>query len=106
MKDHKLKIISKIKAIIAEWGGVSTGELSLDCSPCYKSVGSLNSLVERFNAHDVDIITYDEDGNELDEFSLTYEELSNETLEDIYDALQDYDEDMIRTFNRCKDYNF
>jgi hypothetical protein len=100
------EIIPKIKAIIAEWGGVSTGELSLDCSPCYTSVGSLTSLVERFNALNVDIITYDEDGNELDSFSLTYEELSNETLEEIFEALQDYDEDMIRTFNRCKDNNY
>jgi hypothetical protein len=88
------ELIPKIKAITAEWGCVSTGELQLDCSPCYASVGSLTSLVERFNALDVDIITYDKDGNELDEFSLTYEELGNDVLEDIYDALQDYNEDM------------
>lgn len=99
-------IIPKIKAIIEEWGAVSTGELQLDCSPCYVSVGNLTSLVEKFNLHDVDIVTYDEKGNEIDSFSEPYENLSNETLEEIFNAVEEYDIDMQRTMNRCKDNNF
>lgn len=100
------ELIPKIKAIIAEWGSVFTGQLSLDCSPCYTNVGNLSSLVERFNAHDVDIISYDNDGNEIDSFLLTYEELDNSLLEEIFEILQDYDTDMEKTMNRCKDNNY
>ena len=98
---NKTQLIEKIKTIIDRWGIVNSGELQLDCSPCYASVGNSVSIVERFNRTDVDIVT-NLDGQEIDEFSKDYEELEQDLLTEILMILDNYDADMQKTMDRCE----
>jgi len=102
---NKTQLIEKIQTIIENWGSVNSAELNLDCSPCYASVGNSVSLVERFNRNDVDIVT-NFDGQEIDEFSKDYEELEQDLLTEILDILENYDVDMQKIMDSCKDENF
>lgn len=99
---NKTELIDKIKTIIATWGIVNSGELNLDCSPCYATIGNSVSLVEKFNRNDVDIVT-NLDGQEIDEFSKDYEELEQDLLTEILTVLENYDVDMQKTMERCED---
>ena len=98
----KERLISNIRKIIDKCGATNTAELQLDCSPCYASVGNSTSLVEKFNLNDVDIVTYNKDV-EIEEFTLSYDELKTDLLEEILSRLEDYDVDMDKTMKRCKD---
>lgn len=99
----KNKMVARIKAIIAEWGTVTTGELQLDCSPAYSSIGDETvGLVERFNAHDVGVDVYSHDV-ETDSFDVPYEKLSNDLLSEILEILEEYDAGMDKTMKRCQD---
>lgn len=103
METENNNLISKIREIIDKWGATNSAELQLDCSPSYASVGNLASLVEKFNLNSVDVVTYDKGGNEVDEFSLKYEELKTDLLEEILSVLENYAVDMDNTMERCKD---
>lgn len=102
----KQKLINNIKSIIDEWGGVTTSELELDCSPIYNSMGKNNfALVERFNRNDITIIHYVHD-NEVDDFDVDYENLSIELLEEINEILENYKVSMEKTMDKCRDEKF
>ena len=102
----KEKTIAKIKRILEEWGNTTSGELSLDHSPCKSSIGegksSVVELVEYFNRTDVGTIVY-QDEQELDENFYSYEELDDNLLDEILNIMEDYDVDMTKFMKRCAD---
>ncbi len=100
-KSKKAIVIKKIKNIIDEWGSFDVGEVEADCSPCVSSVGKLTVLAERFG-DDVDVVTYDKDGNEVDFNSLEYKELKLDVLEEILELAEHYAVDMSKTMKRCE----
>jgi hypothetical protein len=102
----KQKLINGIKSIIEEWGGATTSELELGCSPIYNQMGKNNfALVERFNRNGVTVIHYVHD-NEVDDFDVDYQELKVDLLEEIYQILEQYNVEQQKTMDRCKDENF
>lgn len=101
----KKKMIKRIKEVIAEWGSTSSGELGLESSPCVNSVGKITQLAEKYNLDDVVVIAYDKDGNELDETYVPYENLSKETITEIYDVITDYELSMQKTMDSCRNEN-
>lgn len=111
MKDDSINInktetISAIKKIIEEWGETNTMKLELGSSPIHKTLGnSICALIENFNKTDVNVMMYHHD-NEIGNYSVSYEELEEDTLDEILLILQDYDVDMTKTMDRCKDENY
>ncbi len=86
----KKEQIKNIEAIINEWGSTSSQELQLESSPVYEHLGKEHfSLVDRFNADDVDIITYNH-GEIVDEFSIPYEELDELLIDEIHNIIEQY----------------
>jgi hypothetical protein len=104
----KEKQITRIKSIITEWGSTTSGELCLESSPCVNSIDAgkhgIVQLIEGFNANDVDTVTYD-DEIELSEDSIAYEDLSEELIDEIYNIIEEYENDNIKSFDSCKDEN-
>ncbi len=92
----KEEIIEKIKNIIQEFGSFGTGEVQADCSPCVASMGSLVSLAEEFNLETVFVEVYDGEENNcnsIESYTLTYEQLEEDTLNDILKLAEQYKED-------------
>lgn len=88
----KKEVIEQIKEIISEYGGFGTGEVQASYSPSVPNQkGNLHHLIEYFNQDDVDVEVYD-DEIEVDSYTLTYEELDEETLEYILELAQAYKE--------------
>ena len=87
----KKEVIEQIKEIISEYGGFGTGEVQASYSPSVPNQkGNLNHLIERFNLLDVEVDVYDE--VEVDNYTLTYDNLDEETLEYILELAQAYKE--------------
>jgi hypothetical protein len=104
-EDERTEKIARIKEIIGEWGETSTAELEASSSPCISSTGNrpnVSVLVERFGEDKVGVFTY-VDETETSEDELTYEELSDDVLDNILDLLEDYDTDNFKTQQRCQD---
>lgn len=104
-EDERIEKISRIKEIIGEWGETTTAELEAGSSPCISSTGNrpnVSVLVERFGENNVGVFTY-VDETETSEDELTYEELSDDVLDEILDLLEDYDTDNFKTQQRCQD---
>lgn len=88
----KKELITEIKEIISEYGSFTTGEIQASCSPSVPNQkGNLYHLIERFNLLDVEVDVYD-DEIEVDNYTLTYDELEIETLEYILELAQAYKE--------------
>lgn len=88
----KKEVIEQIKEIISEYGGFGTGEVQASYSPSVPNQkGNLHHLIEYFNQDDVDVEVYD-DEVKIDSYSLTYEELDQESLEYILELAQAYKE--------------
>lgn len=100
-KSKKQIVIEKIKTIIKEWGSFNTAEVEADCSPCVNNIGRFTALAERFG-DDVEVVVYNEDGNEMDSYSLEYEELTIDILNEILILADNYDADMYKTMKRCE----
>lgn len=96
--------IQKIKEIIKEWGGFSSGELEAD-SPLLNSMGKDHfQLVERFDLDSVDVNTYVHDTNTDCEY-MSYEDLPDSVIDDIYELALDYREMCEETMDKCRDEN-
>jgi hypothetical protein len=94
----KPKIIEKIKSIISEWGGVSTGEIPLAGTPVYNRMGKhICALVEYFSNEDVEVSTYVND-IETESINVNYEDLKKPLLIEILDILIIYDADQKKKF--------
>ncbi len=104
--DRKKILIHEIKRIIEDWGATTSCDLQLDSSPCLNSIGNgknnVCELIEYFNHDGVGTVTY-QDELELDENDYPYEDLSLDILEEIANIMEDYDVDMTKTMERCKD---
>ena len=88
----KKELITEIKEIISEYGGFGTGGVQASYSPSVPNQkGNLVHSVEYFNQDDVDVEVYD-DEIEVDNYTLTYEELDQENLEYILELAQAYKE--------------
>ena len=100
--DYKASKIKYIKDVLAVWGGTSCCELELDHSPSMNSMagGSIAELVEEFDAQGVSAVTYDDD-MEIGWNDYNYEELSDDVLDEIYEIVQNYEADMLKTEKRC-----
>jgi hypothetical protein len=98
--------ISRIQRIIQEWGGFSVGEvMDADSSPTVSSMGGLVALAEHFS-DDVEVCVYDSNSsncNPIKEYSLSYEELSEDTLDEILILAEYWEVDHEKTFKRCQD---
>jgi hypothetical protein len=105
-KSEKLKEkqIAYIKKVIKEWGSTTAGELQLESSPCVNSLagGDVCELIESFNIDDVESVVYDRKGNEIDWNNISYEDLSEDLIDEIYNIIEAYEADMIRTEKRCQ----
>jgi hypothetical protein len=102
----KEQFISEIKSIIDKWGSVTSKEQELEASPVYNTFGKDHiQLVERFNRNSVTIVSYIHE-TEVDEFDVDYDQLSEELLYDIYDALTQYDVGMEKTFQKIRNENW
>ena len=102
--ERKLKI-QEIKRIIEEWGPTTSCKLQLGSSPCLNSIGNNKNnvceLIEYFNHDGVGAITYRDD-LELDENDYSYEDLSDDILDEISNIMENYDVDMTKTMERAK----
>lgn len=88
----KKELITEIKEIISEYGGFGTGGVQASYSPSVQNQkGNLDHLIERFNLLDVEVDVYD-DEVEVDNYTLTYDDLDEETLEYILELAQVYKE--------------
>ncbi len=95
--ENKRKIIEKIKAITKEFGSFGIGEVQADCSPCVNSIGRLVALAEHFSDN-VDIEVYDPkkfNSDSIDSYTVEYEELEEDILEEILGYATIYEADQI-----------
>jgi hypothetical protein len=80
-------IISKVKE---NDGGISMGELEAEASPVHKSIDQEIHLVEFLDEVTCDIVVYGGYKYEtvINEYTVEYSELSDETLTDIYNTIE------------------
>lgn len=93
--------ISQINRILNEWGGVTASELGLIELPSFTSPMGYVILIREFYFNYVNVSIY-QNGNEIDNDSIIYEDLPNNVIDDIYLIIEEYETDMIKTMNRCK----
>lgn len=99
--------IAEIKRMIRNEfnGSTTTCELEADSSPCISSVGTnkmnVSTLVETFNYDDVEIVTYNNE-TEIASDNLSYEELSEDIVDEIYHLLENKIVDNEKTWKRCQ----
>ena len=107
MSKHKQETIKTIKQIISDWGGsITDAEMELTSSPIINQVSKDHfSLAESFHLDYVGVTTY---VHEIvtDETDMSYEDLSEDILEEILESLKTYDEYMLKTMDKCRDENF
>jgi hypothetical protein len=99
---HKEEQIAYIRKVIKEWGATSCCERERDHSPSMNSLagGRICELVESFDVDGVETVVYD-DELEIDWFNYSYEELSDDIIDEIVEIMEDYEADMLRTEKRC-----
>ena len=90
----KTGLIDEIKEIIDNYGAFGTGEVEASCSPSVPNQkGNLSHLIEYFNKESVDVEVWSEQLYEsVDDYSLPYEELDVETLKEILELCQAWQE--------------
>ena len=88
----KNELISEIKEIIDNYGAFGTGEVEASYSPIVPNQkGNLDHLIDYFKKESVDVEVYHYEVN-VDNYSLTYDELDVETLEYILEICQAWQE--------------
>lgn len=104
-KRERNKKIAYIKKVIGEWGATSCCERERDHSPSMNSLagGRVCELVEQFYLNGVETVVYD-DQTELDWNNYTYEELSDDIIDEIVEIMEDYEADMLKTEKRCSTF--
>jgi len=90
----KQDLIIEIKEIILNYGEFSIGEMEASYSPSVPNQkGNLSHLIEYFNKDIVDVEVWNENlGASVDNYILTYEELDIETLKEILELCQAWQE--------------
>jgi hypothetical protein len=104
---NKQETIKTIKQIISDWGGsITDAEMGLTSSPIVNQVSKDHfSLVESYHLDYVGVTTYVH-GIVTDETDMSYEDLSEDTLDEIWGICVDYEESMLKTMDKCRDENF
>lgn len=100
----KQEIIDSIQKVVRQWGEFSTADVHAGTSSIYGQMGKDHvQLMERFNMDDVEVVTYVHE-TETDEFTIAYDELVVDQLEEILLLAEDYDALMEQTIKRCSSY--
>jgi hypothetical protein len=90
---NKAKNIRLIGKIIQEHGEFSLGEVQPSSSPSIQSRGNLTDLVDYVMEDAVKIEVWDERrGEPIDSYSLNYNELSEEVVEEIVELCRTWEE--------------
>ena len=100
---QKKTIIKRIKSIIEKHETFSIGEVDGADGICINGMGNLVALVEYFNGTTVEVNIYDANSfssDPIDDYELTYEELSKETLEEILFVAELFETDQEKTLKR------
>jgi hypothetical protein len=100
---QKKTIIKRIKSIIEKHETFSIGEVDSTNGICVNEMGNLVALVEDFNSECVGVYVYNPESfnsDPIDDYELTYEELSKETLEEILFVAELYETDQEKTLKR------
>ena len=100
MAEQKRTIIKRIKAIIKEHGEFTTAEINAESSPCVPSNKGRNELCESFSFDGVEVITYDNNDNEIDTETVDYESLSKDIIEEIYILAEQYEAECLQDEDR------
>jgi len=104
---NKQETIKTIRGIISNWGSpITDADMELISSPVINQMGKDHfSLAESFHLNYVGVTTY---VHEIvtDETDMSYEDLSEDILEEILESLKTYDEYMLKTMDKCRDENF
>jgi len=101
----KEKIIRKIKTIINKYGTFNIGEVEGADGICINEMGNLIGLVEYFNNSTIEVSVYDSasfSSDAIDEYELTYEELSKMILVNILFIAELYETDQEKIIKRCE----
>jgi hypothetical protein len=89
----KTDLIVEIKEIIDNYGTFGVAEVEASCSPSVPNQkGNLSHLIEYFHKERVNVEVYGNWENAIDNYFLTYEELEIETLEEILELCQAWQE--------------
>ena len=97
----KEEIIKKIKEIIAEFGGFYVGEIEAQ-GICVNEMGNFVAIAEGF-FKEVEVNVYEPSSfssDSVDDYTLTYEELSKDVLEEILFLCEHYEADQLKTEKR------
>jgi len=100
---QKRTIIKRIKSIIEKHDSFSIGEVGDANGICVNEMGNLVSLAEYFNGTTIEVNIYDTNSfscDPIDDYELTYEELSKETLEEILYVAEMYETEQEKTLKR------
>jgi hypothetical protein len=94
LSEDRSEKIRYIKKVLGDWGNTSCCELELDHSPSLTSTGNgggnVCELVEQFEVDGVETIVYD-DQVELEYNHYSYEDLSDEIIDEIWDIMEKYE---------------
>lgn len=100
--------ISEIKRILDKYfdGSTSTCDLEASYSPCISNSGTnkmnVSVLIERFSTDGVVVFTYVNE-QEIAESDMTYDDLSEEIIDEILELLEQGEVEQDKTFERCQD---
>lgn len=98
--------IDRIKEILGIWGMTTTSELELESSPVYYTISNdVCALIEVFTQDCVRVLTYN-DEIVIDENDVSYEDLSNELIDEIYDIIENYDVNQNKLHDSIRDEDF
>jgi hypothetical protein len=109
MARTKKSVIRKIQHIIEELGSFGSGEVEfggVTHSPCVNSMGNLVALAEYFNKEGAEVKIYDpssSSSDEIDSYTVDYEELPPSVLEEILELCEQYEVDNEKTMKRISD---
>jgi len=109
MARTKKSVIRKIQHIIEEWGSFRSGEVEFGGgihSPCVNSMGNLVALAEYFNKEWAEVKIYDtssSSSDEIDSYTVDYEDLTLPILEEILELCEQYEVDNEKTMKRISD---
>jgi hypothetical protein len=91
---EKEKIVEEIKKIIAEFGGFYVGEIEAQ-GICVNKMGNFVAIAEGFFKGEIEVNVYEPrsfSSDSVNDYTLTYEELSNDVLGEILSLCEQYKE--------------
>jgi hypothetical protein len=104
-KMTKHEQIFEIKKLIRKHGSKTSFDLELESSPCISSKGNgrnnISELIESFYLDTVEVVTYHGE-NPIDYNEETYEDLSEDIIDEIYNIMQSFDVLLEKTYKRCE----